>query len=331
MKKIFSFSVLVCVLFSFNNIVFAAPPSAALSTTSILYNGQINPGLTIDLSGGPIFEDSSLSQDINNWTLYSNTTGLSLLSIIKTSDTSVTVNLSGTTLMGSLQLAVETAAILAGTPVTPVTVTVQPTEITYFDSIYDINAGTTENVLYANAITVEAALPTTVEANSGLATIPVVSWIDTDTYNPLIAGSYTFTAVLGVIPSGFLNTGDYRAVVEVVINNPIIKKHKTSGSSSPAIMAAFQIEQEERAKSAGLYTPDTSEQTTSIPKRIMKRGMTGDDVKNLQTYLNTHLFDCGLIDGKFGQKTKTAVIKFQLTNGLKEDGIVGPITISKMK
>ncbi len=331
MKKIFNFFVLASVFLSFNNIVFAAPPSAALSTTSILSNSQINPALIIELSGGPLFEDSSLSQDLNNWTLYSNTTGLNLLSITKISDTSVLVNLSGTTLMGSLQLSVQAAAILAGTPVAPITVNVQPTEITYFDSISDINAGTTENVLYSDSTTVQAALPTIVEANSGLVTIPVVSWVDTDTYNPLIAGSYTFTAVLGIIPSGFLNTGDYTAIVEVVINTPIIKKHKTSGSMPSIVRAQFQAEQEARAKSVMLYNSDILEQNTPVVKRMMKNGMYGDDIKVLQTYLNVNLYYKGLVDGIFGNKTKSAVINFQIANRLKKDGIVGPMTKDKMK
>jgi peptidoglycan hydrolase-like protein with peptidoglycan-binding domain len=59
--------------------------------------------------------------------------------------------------------------------------------------------------------------------------------------------------------------------------------------------------------------------------------MTGDDIKTLQTYLNNKGYDCGLVDGIFGNKTKQAVIKFQIANGLKGDGIVGPLTRAMMK
>jgi peptidoglycan hydrolase-like protein with peptidoglycan-binding domain len=59
--------------------------------------------------------------------------------------------------------------------------------------------------------------------------------------------------------------------------------------------------------------------------------MTGQDVKDLQTYLNTHSYNCGTIDGVYGRKTKTTVILFQLANQLKGDGVVGPITRSKLK
>ncbi|HCY26540.1 TPA: hypothetical protein DIC38_02590 [Candidatus Nomurabacteria bacterium] len=59
--------------------------------------------------------------------------------------------------------------------------------------------------------------------------------------------------------------------------------------------------------------------------------MNGPDIKDLQTYLNTHSYNCGIVDGIFGNKTKQAVIKFQLANQLKGDGVVGPMTRSKLK
>lgn len=52
----------------------------------------------------------------------------------------------------------------------------------------------------------------------------------------------------------------------------------------------------------------------------------GNEVMELQKFLNKAGFDCGIVDGKFGPKTKAAVIKFQIANGLKGDGIVGPLT-----
>jgi len=60
-------------------------------------------------------------------------------------------------------------------------------------------------------------LPATATANASAVTVPVTTWVDTDTYDPLTAGSYTFTATLGAIPAGFANTGAHTATVEVVI------------------------------------------------------------------------------------------------------------------
>jgi len=119
----------------------------------------------------------------------------------------------------------------------------------------------------------------------------------------------------------------------------------TSGSSASAIVT-FQQEQQERAEAIGLpttpvitipnITPSTSPTTLT---RTLKYGMQGDDVKKLQVYLNTHNYlvsvsgagSLGNETNYFGLKTKQAVIKFQLANGLVGDGIVGSKTKEKMK
>jgi hypothetical protein len=52
----------------------------------------------------------------------------------------------------------------------------------------------------------------------------------------------------------------------------------------------------------------------------------GKEVMELQKFLNAGGYDCGVVDGLFGLKTKSCVVKFQLANGLVGDGIVGPLT-----
>lgn len=52
----------------------------------------------------------------------------------------------------------------------------------------------------------------------------------------------------------------------------------------------------------------------------------GPEVMELQTFLNTAGYGPLVVDGKFGGRTKAAVVKFQLANGLKGDGIIGPLT-----
>ncbi len=67
--------------------------------------------------------------------------------------------------------------------------------------------------------------------------------------------------------------------------------------------------------------------------------MKGEDVKELQKYLNNHNYIVSLTgpgsQGNettyFGLKTKQAVIKFQLTHKLVGDGIVGKMTKGEMK
>ena len=51
----------------------------------------------------------------------------------------------------------------------------------------------------------------------------------------------------------------------------------------------------------------------------------------LQKFLKWAGFDCGEVDGKFGERTKTAVEGFQKGTGLAVDGVVGSKTIDKME
>lgn len=94
-------------------------------------------------------------------------------------------------------------------------------EITAFDAIANVDAGTAGSATYADAAAVKAVLPTSATANTSAVTVPVTAWVDTDTYNPAVAGSYTFTATLGTIPAGFVNTGSFTATVEVVVTAPV--------------------------------------------------------------------------------------------------------------
>ncbi len=57
---------------------------------------------------------------------------------------------------------------------------------------------------------------------------------------------------------------------------------------------------------------------------VLKKGSKGNEVKELQKFLKTAGYDVGTPDGSFGAKTKAAIIKFQIANKLKGDGVVGP-------
>lgn len=60
--------------------------------------------------------------------------------------------------------------------------------------------------------------------------------------------------------------------------------------------------------------------------RVLKEGMSGNDVKQLQKDLRRLRYYKALIDGEFGPKTTQAVKSFQADSGLPSDGIVGPYT-----
>lgn len=72
-----------------------------------------------------------------------------------------------------------------------------------------------------------------------------------------------------------------------------------------------------------------AEPESPLGTRLLKRTspyMRGDDVKALQSMLNVLGFNCGAVDGIFGDKTKAGVKAFQQAKGLVVDGIVGPMT-----
>jgi peptidoglycan hydrolase-like protein with peptidoglycan-binding domain len=61
------------------------------------------------------------------------------------------------------------------------------------------------------------------------------------------------------------------------------------------------------------------------------QGDTGPDVTEIQNALRAKGFNPGPADGVFGPGTKAAVIAFQEANGLVVDGIVGPLTLNKLR
>ncbi|WP_352404551.1 phosphodiester glycosidase family protein [Sporanaerobacter acetigenes] len=65
-------------------------------------------------------------------------------------------------------------------------------------------------------------------------------------------------------------------------------------------------------------------------KRLLRYGMKGDDVRELQEILNVKGYNAGKADSIFGTKTDKAVKEFQKDNGLKADGIAGPKTMAKI-
>jgi N-acetylmuramoyl-L-alanine amidase len=71
------------------------------------------------------------------------------------------------------------------------------------------------------------------------------------------------------------------------------------------------------AAMAASYTP---------PKRNLKEGMSGADVKALQQRLAALKYYPGPTDGQFGSDTLEALWAFQEVNRLQVDGVVGPAT-----
>jgi hypothetical protein len=59
---------------------------------------------------------------------------------------------------------------------------------------------------------------------------------------------------------------------------------------------------------------------------LLQLGSSGNEVTELQKFLNATGYDAGVADGNFGAKTQNAVVQFQIANGLVGDGVVGALT-----
>ncbi|MHB8190153.1 MAG: peptidoglycan-binding protein [Ferrimicrobium sp.] len=57
----------------------------------------------------------------------------------------------------------------------------------------------------------------------------------------------------------------------------------------------------------------------------------GDDVAWLQTRLGMLGFDCGRVDGIYAERTRDAVVEFQLNVALPSDGMCGPTTVEELR
>ena len=61
-------------------------------------------------------------------------------------------------------------------------------------------------------------------------------------------------------------------------------------------------------------------------KELLKKGSFGEEVKQWQLFLQSAGYKIPYVDGAFGPATERETLKFQVKNGLKPDGIVGPKT-----
>ena len=77
----------------------------------------------------------------------------------------------------------------------------------------------------------------------------------------------------------------------------------------------------------GLYSADEIQKAGRIKvRKTLRKGASGDEVRELQTMLAARGYDVGGIDGAFGNATESAVRAFQSAQGLTLDGICGTAT-----
>jgi peptidoglycan hydrolase-like protein with peptidoglycan-binding domain len=82
-------------------------------------------------------------------------------------------------------------------------------------------------------------------------------------------------------------------------------------------------------------TPTTTAVTTTAQapntSQTLQAGDTGNQVKLLQEALVTLGFLSGKPDGIYGVETKNAVERFQVSQGIPEDGVAGPQTLAAVQ
>ena len=84
-------------------------------------------------------------------------------------------------------------------------------------------------------------------------------------------------------------------------------------------------------KTASNSTSTATTPTVEAPAQTLSPGDTGSQVETLQRALAALGYSPGKPDGSYGPATQIAVEKFQVANGLAEDGVVGQQTLSALQ
>jgi peptidoglycan hydrolase-like protein with peptidoglycan-binding domain len=125
----------------------------------------------------------------------------------------------------------------------------------------------------------------------------------------------------------------YNNVSDDDLINAIIEKYPAykkiiSDLTNPVITTPDTI------KKSQFIDVDIKTEDVASGAKLVKIGMRGDIVKKIQELLIKHGFTniskSGTIDGKYGSRTKQAVIDFQRKNEASDDGIVGKETWGKL-
>lgn len=123
---------------------------------------------------------------------------------------------------------------------------------------------------------------------------------------------------MGVRTRGRLaGLGVTAAAVTTVAAVGLIPAIASASSAHPAAAQSMATPAHTSAASVASYTP---------PTRNLSEGMSGADVKALQTRLTVLKYYPGAIDGEFGGNTLEAVWAFQEVNGISATGVVASAT-----
>lgn len=113
--------------------------------------------------------------------------------------------------------------------------------------------------------------------------------------------------------------GDFLDLTKKAVKNfQSATKHDPDGVFGPKTCPDFNKKLDIYDKASVFDCPNTN--------LSRAKGSNGDKVKLLQTALNLLGYNCGNVDGVFGDLTHNAVISYQRANGHTQDGVFGPKT-----
>ncbi|MEH1867934.1 MAG: peptidoglycan-binding domain-containing protein [Nostoc sp.] len=109
-----------------------------------------------------------------------------------------------------------------------------------------------------------------------------------------------------------------------------------SQSSAPANHVAQSTQQGNTMKKPNAVPKvNAKHKSNNVAKRstgtVLTVGSRGETVKTVQNSLKQQGFYTASVNGVFDNKTRTAVIKFQKSKGLRADGIIGHRTLAALK
>lgn len=137
-----------------------------------------------------------------------------------------------------------------------------------------------------------------------------------DIVNPWTTATEAVNAYKQAVGDLSSNTMIDTSPINGVSGNTDYVRYEENSSSAPDNNVTQQQQQQASAVSG---------KVSEVPE-VLQYGSQGNSVKLLQTALNSLGYNCGAVDGSFGDQTLAAVKRFQLDMGMAGDGIVGDNT-----
>ena len=129
---------------------------------------------------------------------------------------------------------------------------------------------------------------------------------------------------------------DYYTVIDVAQDRGVPhillveRGYHTNPSDERKLMDPDIVRKSAQAMAKAIIEFFRNEGDDEVFARTLRKGMKGDDVRQLQEFLNEEGYNAGKADGIFGPNTETGLMRFQKAHGLAVDGIAGPKTFAKI-